>query len=89
MANRVTLEKLSSKTDQSIREKMHVGADKYEGVMLFGPSVGRSFAFFRDDKEYMHTSEVKSIQFGDDNTLTFKTRNSEYKLTIGAQQEPI
>ena len=85
---KVILEKLSSSTPQDVRDYMGVGKTKYTGLMQFGPSVGKSFAFFRDDGEYMHTSTVRSIQF-DGNDITLKTKNSTYRLTVGAEQEPI
>lgn len=86
MARKVILEKIESKTPQKVRERNNVGKDKYEGIMFFGPSVGRSFHFFRDDKCEMHTSTVKEIQYEGD-VLILKTLNSKYRLTIGKEVE--
>lgn len=89
MANRIELIRLNSQTPQSVREDRHVGEESYAGVMFFGPEVGMSFSFFRDDKEYMHTSKVANIEFVGENEMILTTQNSQYKLKIGASQEPI
>ena len=90
MANRVVLKQISSETDDVTRA-FNLKSDKKEwaGLMFYGPSVGKSFSFFRDDEEYMHTSTIKDIQYVSGNELKFTTRNSEYLLTIGEAQEPL
>ncbi len=89
MANRVKLSLISSDTDAPSRA-FNLKSDKnsWEGVMFYGPSAGKSFSFFRDDLEYMHTSTIKDIQYLPENKLEFTTMNSKYCLEIGKQQEP-
>jgi hypothetical protein len=55
--------------------------------MMLGPSVGKSFCFWRDDMEYMHTSTIKEIRYLAPAELELTTRNSVYKLEIGAELE--
>jgi hypothetical protein len=87
MAHKIVLEKISSETPEHIRESRNVGGTTHKGTMFFGPSVGKSFCFYRDDGAYFNTSEVKEIQY-EGKVLTLKTRNSVYKLTIGEEVEP-
>ncbi len=79
----VTLELLSTTTSERERQRMLVGEKIYTGKMLLGPSIGKSFCFYRDDGEYMHTSEVLDIQVASSDELLLTTRNSTYKLKIG------
>lgn len=81
-ARKVTLGLLETNTPKEIRNRNQVGEKSYTGIMFFGPSVGKSFHFFRDDNQEMYTSTVKEIQY-EGNVLTLKTLNSKYRLTIG------
>lgn len=88
MARRIIFELVSTKTLKEDRENRNVGLKTYTGTMFFGPTPGKSFSFFRDDAEYVHTSTVKNIEYVDANTLLVSTKNSEYKLIIGEDTEP-
>ncbi len=90
MANRVKLTCLSSSTDKVSRNfNLRSDKDSWEGLMFFGPSVGKSFSFFRDDEEYMHTSMITEVHYLDNNMVSFHTLNSVYTLEIGPHQEPL
>jgi hypothetical protein len=89
MANKVKLTLIKSNTDKVSRNfNLKSAKDSWNGVMFYGPSIGKSFSFFRDDDEYMHTSTVQNIQYVDLNTYEITTRNSVYRLDVGEKQEP-
>ena len=80
---KVKLKKISSIHTDEERSKRHVGEKIYTGKMMIGPSVGKSFCFYRDDGEYMHTSTIKNIEFRSAKELVLTTLNSVYSLEIG------
>ncbi len=80
---KVTLELLSTKTNSRTRFWNCVGEKTYTGKMMLGPSIGKSFCYYRDDGAYSHTSTVKNIEYVSSNELKLTTLNSIYKLTIG------
>ena len=82
---KIKLEKISSSTPDAEREERGVGKKAHTGVMVLGPSIGRSFTFYRDDAEYMHTSTVKTIEYVAADKLILHTLNSVYELTIGEE----
>ena len=47
----------------------------------------KSELVWRDDMEYMHTSTIKEIRYLAPAELELTTRNSVYKLEIGAELE--
>ena len=82
---KIVLKRLSSQTGHSEQNKRGVSKEVYTGVMFFGPSVGRSFTFYRDDAEYMHTSVVRHVEYVASDKVLVHTRNSVYELTIGKE----
>ncbi len=80
---KVVLTLISSGTSEEVRQSRLVGGTTYAGLMALGPSVGKSFCFYRDDKAYMHTSAVKNIEYKSADELILTTQNSTYSLKIG------
>lgn len=88
MARRIKFKLIKSSTAKNSRAfNLKSDKDEWTGTMMYSPSVDRSFCFFRDDDEYMHTSRVQNIKY-EGNKLTIITMNSEYELVIGEEIEP-
>ena len=85
---KIELKLVTSNTSEEIRKKCGVTGPIQKGVMVLGPSIGKSFTFYRDDGANFHTSEVKHLEFVDNTNIKMKTKNSEYILTIGEEIEP-
>ena len=79
----VTLTLLESKTDEETRKSRGVHEPVYTGRMVLGPTVGKSFHFYRDDYQEMFTSTVKNIEYKASDELVLTTRNSVYSLKLG------
>ena len=83
-----TLTLIKSDTPKASRAfNLKSDEDSWTGKMMLGPSVGKSFCFWRDDMGYMHTSTIKEIRYLAPAELELTTRNSIYKLEIGAELE--
>ena len=80
---KVTLALIKTNTHQDLRTSNDVGEKVYTGIMVYGPSIGRSFCFYRDDAEYMHTSKISNIKYISSDELELTTQNSLYLLKLG------
>ncbi len=79
----ITVELISSKTDQETRDKNGVGDTKWTGTMILGPTVGQSFTFFHKNGARQWTSTVKNIRYITPKKIRIGTRNSVYYITLG------